>query len=127
METTPKIWMLPANGLSTLTRTPFRNRFQRPNIPWQVDQGVKRRTSMYFKLPISDLLLIVSRTSSKATTVWPMSALQRHIPKVLLPELRSCRLYVRSSDTIQIQCDSHRNRSENKSETHRRLNEEMKK
>lgn len=55
-----------------------------------------------------------------------MSALEYHIPKILVPELRSCRYYVKSSDSIQIQCDAHRNRTENKNETHLRLNDEIK-
>jgi peptidyl-tRNA hydrolase ICT1 len=66
------------------------------------------------------------RTSSKATTIWPISSLQSHVPKVFIPELRSCRYYVSSSDSITIQCDSSRSQPENTEETHRKLAEEIK-
>jgi peptidyl-tRNA hydrolase ICT1 len=71
-------------------------------------------------------ILTFSRTSSKATTVWPLQALQRYVPKVLVPELRSCRFYVSSSDSISIQCDASRGQTDNKEETHRKLLEEIK-
>lgn len=68
----------------------------------------------------------VNKTSSKATTVWPIGSLQRYIPEVLIPELRACRYYVSSSDSITIQCDSSRSQSENTEQTHHRLMEEVK-
>lgn len=71
--------------------------------------------------------LTSKRTSSKAHTVWAMSALQNHVPKILIRELRGCRYYTASSDSIQIDCDAQRNRTENKNETHRRLQEMIKK
>jgi len=71
-------------------------------------------------------LLIAIRTSSKANTTWAMSALEDHVPKILIPELRGCRYYVASSDAIAIQSDTHRNRTQNKSETHDKLQEEIK-
>lgn len=68
-----------------------------------------------------------NKTSSKANTIWKMSALEHHIPKILVSELRSSRYYVKSSDSIQIQCDAHRNRTQNMDETHVRFNNEIKK
>jgi peptidyl-tRNA hydrolase ICT1 len=56
-----------------------------------------------------------------------MSALEKHVPKLLVSELQSCRYYVKSSDSIQIQCDAHRNRKQNRDETLIRLNDEIKK
>lgn len=76
---------------------------------------------------VSWTLLIVWRTSSKANTIWKISALKKHVPKLLISELLSCRYYVKSSDAIQIQCDAHRNRTQNKDETLIRLNDEIKK
>ncbi|KAH8593933.1 hypothetical protein B0O99DRAFT_514934 [Bisporella sp. PMI_857] len=68
----------------------------------------------------------VNKTSSKANTTWPLNLLQHHVPKALMVALRGSRRYVMSSDSIQIQCDSHRSRTDNKTETHRRLWEEIK-
>lgn len=71
-------------------------------------------------------LLMAIRTSSKANTTWALSALKDHVPKILIPELRDCRYYVASSDVIAIQCDAHRSRTQNKTETHDKLHEEIK-
>ncbi|KAH8819662.1 peptidyl-tRNA hydrolase domain-containing protein [Xylogone sp. PMI_703] len=68
----------------------------------------------------------VNKTSSKATTVWPMSSLQNHIPKILIPELRNSNYYVSSSDSISIQCDTYRDQTGNLEETHTRLHDEIK-
>ncbi|RFU30869.1 hypothetical protein B7463_g5494, partial [Scytalidium lignicola] len=67
----------------------------------------------------------VNKTSSKATTVWPMSSLKLHIPNILIPELRNSSYYVASSDSISIQCDTHRDQTKNLEETYARLNEEI--
>jgi len=66
-----------------------------------------------------------NKTSSKATTVWSVETLKHHIPKILHPELRSSRYYVSSSDSFTIQSDVHRSQTENKDETRRRFNEEI--
>lgn len=55
-----------------------------------------------------------------------MSSLQYHVPKLLLSELRSCRYYISSSDSISIQCDSNRSQPDNTQETHNKLMEEIK-
>ncbi|PSS08971.1 hypothetical protein M430DRAFT_37115 [Amorphotheca resinae ATCC 22711] len=68
----------------------------------------------------------VNKTSSKATTVWAISSLQRYVPKVLISELRSCRYYVPSSDSISIQSDTSRSQTDNTEDTHRKLMEEIK-
>ncbi|KAH7369792.1 peptidyl-tRNA hydrolase domain-containing protein [Rhexocercosporidium sp. MPI-PUGE-AT-0058] len=67
----------------------------------------------------------VNKTSSKATTVWPLYALQGYIPKVLHQGLRGSNYYVASSDSISIQCDTTRSQSGNKEETHNRLHDEI--
>ncbi|KAH8661462.1 peptidyl-tRNA hydrolase domain-containing protein [Tricladium varicosporioides] len=64
-----------------------------------------------------------NKTSSKATTTWDMKTLQAHVPKALHPGLRGSNYYVMSSDSIRIDSDIYRNQSENKEETHQRLNE----
>lgn len=67
------------------------------------------------------------RTSSKATTDWPVTALEKYVPKILISELRSsCRYYVASTDKIAITCDSSRSQYDNKQETHHKLAEEIK-
>ncbi|KAI9052401.1 hypothetical protein LZ554_003749 [Drepanopeziza brunnea f. sp. 'monogermtubi'] len=66
-----------------------------------------------------------NKTSSKAMTVWPLHALQLHVPKVLHQGLRSSRFYVPSSDSISIHCDTARNQTSNEEETHARLYEEI--
>ncbi|KUJ14664.1 uncharacterized protein LY89DRAFT_698343 [Mollisia scopiformis] len=66
-----------------------------------------------------------NKTSSKATTTWPLHALLRHVPKVLHQDLRACRYYVPSSDSITIQCDTDRNQSNNREETYQRLTDEI--
>jgi len=69
----------------------------------------------------------VNKTSSKALTEWPLPDLLSHVPKVLHQSLRDSRYYVASSNSIKIQCDSHRGQSENEAETHKRLAEELSK
>lgn len=54
-----------------------------------------------------------------------MSSLRLYVPKILVPELRSSSYYVASSDSISIQCDTHRDQSSNMEETHARLYEEV--
>ncbi|KAG0647245.1 hypothetical protein D0Z07_7012 [Hyphodiscus hymeniophilus] len=66
-----------------------------------------------------------NKTSSKATTVWPIDSVKAHVPHVLHAKLLDSRYYVSSSDSFTIQCDAHRNRSQNKDETHQRLNDEI--
>ncbi|KAG4421390.1 hypothetical protein IFR04_005449 [Cadophora malorum] len=67
----------------------------------------------------------VNKTSSKATTVWPIYALQGHIPKVLHQGLRNSNYYVASSDSISIQCDTTRSQTGNRDETFTRLHDEV--
>lgn len=52
-----------------------------------------------------------------------MKTLQAHVPKALHPGLRGSNYYVMSSDSIRIDSDIYRSQSENKEETHQRLNE----
>ncbi|RDL31881.1 Uncharacterized protein BP5553_09283 [Venustampulla echinocandica] len=67
----------------------------------------------------------VNKTSSKATTVWSMGDLLRHVPKVFHSSLRTNRYYAPASDSISIQCDTNRNRIDNKNETYQRLAQEI--
>jgi len=67
-----------------------------------------------------------NKTSSKATTVWPIASLERHVPSVILSELQNSSYFVSSSKSISIQCDSHRSQSDNEAETHTRLHNEIK-
>ncbi|TVY78434.1 hypothetical protein LSUE1_G007029 [Lachnellula suecica] len=66
-----------------------------------------------------------NKTSSKAETVWDLDALADHVPKVLHQGLRDSRYYVKSSNQMAIKCDSHRSRTDNKKETHKRLFDEI--
>ncbi|KAF4631311.1 hypothetical protein G7Y89_g6820 [Cudoniella acicularis] len=68
----------------------------------------------------------VNKTSSKAVTSWPVSKLLPLLPQVLHDDLRKSSYYVSSSDTIKIDCDSHRTQSQNQEETHERLVQEIK-
>lgn len=65
------------------------------------------------------------RTSSKATTMWPLRALCEHVPKALHQGLRDSRYYVSSSDALAIQCDTGRSQTANREETHARLHDEI--
>ncbi|KAF5876675.1 putative peptidyl-trna hydrolase domain protein [Botrytis fragariae] len=67
-----------------------------------------------------------NKTSSKANTIWSMKKLDAILPLIISKGLRRGTYYVKNTDAIQIQCDSSRNRTDNKEETHRRLNEEIK-
>ncbi|PQE14407.1 peptidyl-tRNA hydrolase domain-containing protein [Rutstroemia sp. NJR-2017a BBW] len=67
----------------------------------------------------------VNKTSSKATTVWPMKSLESIMPKVIHRELLRSSYYAASSHSILIQCDSNRGQVDNKEETYRRLHEEI--
>lgn len=121
--------MLPENGGLSSTRTPFPiSPPLRQHLPWQADQGARRPTSKYILLSPRGIVLTFSRTSSKANTVWPMENLQPHVPSVIFQELlTNCRYYVKGSNSIQISSDSQRGQTENRADTHRRLNEEIKK
>ncbi|RDW73789.1 hypothetical protein BP5796_07231 [Coleophoma crateriformis] len=66
-----------------------------------------------------------NKTSSKATTKWPVDALISYIPKILHPQIKMSRYYTASSNTITIQCDTTRSQSENTDITHDRLFEEL--
>ncbi|KAM0134280.1 hypothetical protein ACHAP3_005593 [Botrytis cinerea] len=66
-----------------------------------------------------------NKTSSKANTVWPMKKLDAILPLIISNGLRRGTYYLKNTDAIQIQCDSSRNRTDNKEETHRRLHEEI--
>ncbi|KAF8857065.1 hypothetical protein BDZ45DRAFT_675011 [Acephala macrosclerotiorum] len=66
-----------------------------------------------------------NKTASKATTTWSVKALMPHVPKVLHKELRGCRYYAPSSDSIIIQCDSDRSQTSNKEENFQRLADEI--
>lgn len=69
----------------------------------------------------------IFRTSSKATTKWPLQSLLPYLPKVLHREIQNSRYYVASSNSLRIDSDTHRNQTKNKEDTHERLFEEIKK
>ncbi|KAG9247486.1 hypothetical protein BJ878DRAFT_477366 [Calycina marina] len=69
----------------------------------------------------------VNKTSSKATTSWPIASLEKHVPSILIAGLRNSRYAVDSATTIKIQSDTHRSQSQNTHENHRKLFEEIKK
>ncbi|KAG4434943.1 hypothetical protein IFR05_009584 [Cadophora sp. M221] len=93
-------------------------RFSKSTIPAKIGQTTYSRSSG----PGGQK---VNKTSSKATTVWPLYALQGHVPKVLHQGLRGSNYYVASSDSISIQCDTTRSQSGNKEETHTRFHDEI--
>jgi len=76
---------------------------------------------------VETLANLFLRTSSKALTEWPIADLLTHVPKVLHQGLKDSRYYVASSQSIKIQCDTHRGQTENEAETHKRLGEEISK
>ncbi|CCU75755.1 peptidyl-tRNA hydrolase domain protein [Blumeria hordei DH14] len=67
-----------------------------------------------------------NKTSSKATTVWPLSSLFPHLPAALHVDLKKSRYFVHSTQSILIQCDTHRNQTMNEEENHNRLFQEIK-
>lgn len=66
-----------------------------------------------------------SRTSSKATTVWPIESLLQYIPTALHADLKKSRYFVSSTQSILIKCDTYRSQASNTAETHKRLFEEL--
>jgi hypothetical protein len=50
-----------------------------------------------------------------------MSDLQQYVPTAFIDGLKMCRYYTVKSDSIKIDCDAQRNRTENKNENHRKL------
>lgn len=117
---------LRANGSRNSTNLPYHWKQERPASLGHLGPVVKRWTSMLVCFhPLRGCLLTALRTSSKATTVWPLATLCNHVPKPLHQGLRSSRYYVLSSDSITIQCDSHRSQTDNTTETHRRLADEI--
>ncbi|KAI6245857.1 hypothetical protein HI914_06137 [Erysiphe necator] len=66
-----------------------------------------------------------NKTSSKATTSWPVESLLKYIPRVLHADLEKSRYFVASSQSILIKCDTHRSQASNKAETHERLFKEL--
>ncbi|KAK0114518.1 hypothetical protein ONS95_014008 [Cadophora gregata] len=93
-------------------------RFNQSTIPVKIGQTTYSRSSG----PGGQK---VNKTSSKATTVWPLYALQGHVPKILHQGLRDSNYYVASSDSISIQCDTTRSQIGNKEETYARLHDEI--
>ncbi|CAG8972629.1 hypothetical protein HYALB_00005398 [Hymenoscyphus albidus] len=69
----------------------------------------------------------VNKSSTKATTAWPLHALLKYVPKALHQGLRDSGYYVASSDAIKISCDSNRTQTENREETHARFCAEIEK
>ncbi|CAG8950907.1 hypothetical protein HYFRA_00003124 [Hymenoscyphus fraxineus] len=69
----------------------------------------------------------VNKSSTKATTAWPLNALLKYVPKALHQGLRDSGYYVASSDAIKISCDSNRTQTENREETHARFCAEIEK
>ena len=54
-----------------------------------------------------------------------MASLKIHIPKILYSELRASRYYVSSSNSILIHSDKTRSQSDNRDDTYRKLNDEI--
>ena len=120
------ISMLLGNGSRHSTKTQFQAKLQLRSSRNRPAQGVRKLISRQASQFIDRFEFDShNRTSSKATTVWPVDSVKLHVPRFLYQKLRSSRYYVSSSDSFSIQCGVHRNRSENKDETHRRLNEEI--
>ena len=95
---------------------------KRQTSKYSISAPKKNKKNLYLQQLMSVLL---KRTSSKATTNWPRSALATHMPKALHQSLKTSRYYVSSSDSISIQCDSHRGQTENEEENYRRLHDEI--
>ncbi|RKF64361.1 hypothetical protein OnM2_019010 [Erysiphe neolycopersici] len=66
-----------------------------------------------------------NKTSSKATTLWPIKSLFQHIPRALHADLMKSRYFVSSTQSILIKCDTHRSQASNTAETHKRLFQEL--
>ncbi|KAI2607838.1 hypothetical protein GGR54DRAFT_643923 [Hypoxylon sp. NC1633] len=69
----------------------------------------------------------VNKTESKAITVWSVEDLSRGLPKLVRLALRSSRYYTKGNDSITIQAQTHRRRSTNTDDNHRKLAEELRK
>ncbi|KAK3400564.1 hypothetical protein B0T20DRAFT_404713 [Sordaria brevicollis] len=67
----------------------------------------------------------VNKTETKATTIWPVSKLLGHLPKLLHAKLRESKYYTRNNDSITIQAQTERNRSANQAQNHQKLYDEL--
>ncbi|KAK1783287.1 hypothetical protein QBC45DRAFT_400187 [Copromyces sp. CBS 386.78] len=67
----------------------------------------------------------VNKTETKATTTWPISKLQAHVPKILHAKLRNSKYYTRGNDSITIQAQTERSRSANQAANHQKLYDEL--
>ncbi|KAK3990977.1 hypothetical protein QBC44DRAFT_264056 [Cladorrhinum sp. PSN332] len=67
----------------------------------------------------------VNKTESKATTVWPVSQLLSHIPKLLHAGIRESKYYSKRNDHITIQAQTQRSRTANTDENRHKLFEEI--
>ncbi|KAL3426273.1 peptidyl-tRNA hydrolase domain-containing protein [Phlyctema vagabunda] len=66
-----------------------------------------------------------NKTSSKATTRWPMEKLEQHLPRLIRSEIRKSTYYARNSNSILIACDEAREQSKNQATTHQKLASEI--
>ena len=67
----------------------------------------------------------MSRTETKATTIWPISKLLSHLPKIMHARLRDSKYYTRGNDSITMQAQTERSRTANQAENHRKLYDEL--
>jgi peptidyl-tRNA hydrolase ICT1 len=70
---------------------------------------------------VTDILLIASSTSSKATCSWSFNSIANHVPRILLPSLKTTNYYAPTSDTLVIQSQSSRSQHDNEEECHEKL------
>jgi len=127
MKAKTLILRLLVTGIDNSTITPSQQSLRRQHFLGLLDQVARKSTSMYSFQPMLLLIrLIFWRTSSKATTVWPVPAIFDYVPKALHTDIRNSRYYVASSNSLIIQCDTNRSQAENENETHGRLFDEIK-
>ncbi|KAK4232017.1 hypothetical protein QBC38DRAFT_506406 [Podospora fimiseda] len=67
----------------------------------------------------------VNKTESKATTVWPLSQLLSHLPKLLHVGIRESKYYSKRNDHITIQAQTQRSRTANTDENRQKLFDEI--
>ena len=72
------------------------------------------------------LTMTMTRTETKATTVWPVSKLFAVLPKIMHSGIRSSKYYSQRNDSLMFQAQTQRSRTANADENRQKLFDELK-
>lgn len=69
--------------------------------------------------------MTMTRTETKATTVWPVSKLFAVLPKIMHSGIRSSKYYSQRNDSLMFQAQTQRSRTANADENRQKLFDEL--